>query len=695
MVQLAALAVNPPTFDPLRATLAGASLFGSNLQNATAALQLDTARQQHGALRDFAERGGFGNPTSLQSLIGQPTLFSPALQGFTQYQTWRNMQNALAAQRVLAAGAEESDARAQSWRQELAQALAEQRIDQNTYAQFLAQRPSDIVLQRLIDMARPIGSEMSLSEVLRMPMPGGGGQPPPGSGVQTPPPGAPRPPIDMETALRAYLMRGSAGLNITPQDVGGPPPIALPPQGGPPGGPRVHGWLGTAEAQTPPSGGQQGGPKGSPGNPYTQDEIDRLGIRLTPGDHFRRRDNGRLVRVDAAPGGGMSYVEIEEPERSARGGPPVSPAPPPQNGPPPGFSWSDVGAPLLQLRRDRDLSALDLAVGQGGGLPSAPPTAPPQSGPPPPAPPPGLQSVPGVTVGREVPTIGAPPVAFGGAPPPAPPVPSAPYAPGITVGPMGLAPPVGALSGVGSPQPPPSGPESIGQAIQRILSAPSVTDGQRVHFWTLMARASTRDDAMKLLREIDGGVERTAAEQARGKALGDAQAGLPAALQSGLSMIANIDSVISDPNIGWLTGWSGALLYPQERDPRSWTALANPLGWLPNSPGINDTLARISQIQGQAFMQAYQSLRGAGQISEQEGAKAQEAMTRLANLRQSDAGYMQALFDARREIWSLINVARQRAGLPPVPYQPHSSEQPPSTSGQPGGGDGFSIRRID
>jgi len=159
--------------------------------------------------------------------------------------------------------------------------------------------------------------------------------------------------------------------------------------------------------------------------------------------------------------------------------------------------------------------------------------------------------------------------------------------------------------------------------------------------------------------------DRLASEEA-GKARGRTLADLPQATQTALSMIANIERVIDDKNVGYLTGWSGLALYPQERDPTSWWARANPLGWLPNSPATDDTLRRIEQIRGQAFMQAFQQLRGAGAISEAEGKVAQEALTRLGSLRASDEGYMQALREARREVAGILNAARAKAGLPPV-----------------------------
>lgn len=152
--------------------------------------------------------------------------------------------------------------------------------------------------------------------------------------------------------------------------------------------------------------------------------------------------------------------------------------------------------------------------------------------------------------------------------------------------------------------------------------------------------------------------ERSRAE-AIGKAQGEAQNNLPQAMQSTASMVSNIDAIINDPNLGYITGWQQF----------------GPLRWLPYSPGGQDTSERIRQVIGQSFLQAYQGLRGGGQITEAEGSKAQAAIGRLENLAQSDAGYLQALNDARFEVWDLMNLARRRAGQAPIPYVPHATDR--------------------
>lgn len=94
--------------------------------------------------------------------------------------------------------------------------------------------------------------------------------------------------------------------------------------------------------------------------------------------------------------------------------------------------------------------------------------------------------------------------------------------------------------------------------------------------------------------------------------------------------IGVLDKAITHPGRATSTGLSGTL------DPRNY------------SPGTDakNFGAVLDQIKGKAFMQAYQGLRGGGQITEVEGKKATDAIARL-NTSQSDAEFLVALKDLR------------------------------------------------
>lgn len=146
------------------------------------------------------------------------------------------------------------------------------------------------------------------------------------------------------------------------------------------------------------------------------------------------------------------------------------------------------------------------------------------------------------------------------------------------------------------------------------------------------------------------------AEKAGGKAQGEARAALPQVNASANELLSSIDSLANDQYLGNMLG---------PIDSRT--------------PNLTSDAARVQskmdQIGGQAFMQAFNNLRGAGQITEQEGAKATAAMGRL-NTAQSEADYRAALDELRGVVQRAVETARQKAGVGTV--------APPASGPQPG-----------
>jgi len=99
-----------------------------------------------------------------------------------------------------------------------------------------------------------------------------------------------------------------------------------------------------------------------------------------------------------------------------------------------------------------------------------------------------------------------------------------------------------------------------------------------------------------------------------------------------------------------------------------------------------DFLALHQQIQGKTFMQAYRSLKGGGQITEVEGAKAEAAIARLTRV-QSEASYRQALKDLKEVIIAGRDRAHKAAisatqkGQPNVPTGQNEFTWNPVTGG--------------
>jgi hypothetical protein len=155
-----------------------------------------------------------------------------------------------------------------------------------------------------------------------------------------------------------------------------------------------------------------------------------------------------------------------------------------------------------------------------------------------------------------------------------------------------------------------------------------------------------------------------------GDSQGKARQALPASEAMKNRVIGAITKLENNPN---LTSAIGPI---RSRMPTVWGKTA-------------DVEADIEQAIGGTFTTAYESLRGAQAITDVEGAKATAAITRLQNLKQSDPGYLQALADAKYEVYNLHNIVRQKAGL-----SPDENPFPRPSITPPGGGGGRTSRGI-
>jgi len=143
------------------------------------------------------------------------------------------------------------------------------------------------------------------------------------------------------------------------------------------------------------------------------------------------------------------------------------------------------------------------------------------------------------------------------------------------------------------------------------------------------------------IRDLTDTIEGKEAAEEIGKARGMARANLDKIEQSAASTLRYIDDVARDPNLDSVIG-------PVD-------------SWTPNffNKGVQ---AKIDQLGGRAFNEAFASLKGAGAITEQEGLKASLALSRLSNQGMSQAEYRQAIADFKREVVELTEIARRKAG---------------------------------
>lgn len=153
----------------------------------------------------------------------------------------------------------------------------------------------------------------------------------------------------------------------------------------------------------------------------------------------------------------------------------------------------------------------------------------------------------------------------------------------------------------------------------------------------------TRQPIATIPKDIAG----AAAQEVIGKAKGEASAGLPDALAKAQNLLATIKSVEDDPG--------------RERG----TGLSSIFNAIPATQGY-DFARKVDQLKGQAFLEAFNQLRGGGQITEIEGAKATDAIARL-NTGQSEAAFAAALKDLRDVVEAGIGRLNAKAGAPAMP----------------------------
>jgi muramidase (phage lysozyme) len=172
-----------------------------------------------------------------------------------------------------------------------------------------------------------------------------------------------------------------------------------------------------------------------------------------------------------------------------------------------------------------------------------------------------------------------------------------------------------------------------------------------------------RDRAGAIIGDVPKDVSGEAAQKEIGKSQGAAQFDLPRIEDNAAMMTGILDRMKTHPGRAGSTGFIEGMLPSRTADQVDFQSLVN-------------------ETKGQAFLQAYQTLKGAGQISEAEGAKAEQALSRLGNQRISDEEYLRAIDDFEGVIRTGLARARKQAGVPEAGAgQPQSQDGSRTTSG--------------
>lgn len=133
-----------------------------------------------------------------------------------------------------------------------------------------------------------------------------------------------------------------------------------------------------------------------------------------------------------------------------------------------------------------------------------------------------------------------------------------------------------------------------------------------------------------------------AAGNAYGALQGPQQFNLPKTQQDVETELGNIDALIGNSTgLDQSFGNVGGITIPG-------TNIGYPNQWTPTMPNSDKAgfQAQLLQVQGENFLAAYATLRGAGAITENEGQAAKEAMARLSTA-QSKEDFVQALTDLK------------------------------------------------
>jgi hypothetical protein len=164
-----------------------------------------------------------------------------------------------------------------------------------------------------------------------------------------------------------------------------------------------------------------------------------------------------------------------------------------------------------------------------------------------------------------------------------------------------------------------------------------------------------------------------ASQRKLGEKTGTAEFDLPRIEQNTQTALATLDRLENSPGMGTMVG-------P--------VLGARPEGTVFTGPEA-DFMANLQQATGQSFLQAYETLKGGGQITEIEGQKATAAISKLQNRRQSPEGYRAAIGELRDILQRGLARAHQQAGvaqpgqpaLDPSQAQPIPQPQQPPQSG--------------
>ena len=175
--------------------------------------------------------------------------------------------------------------------------------------------------------------------------------------------------------------------------------------------------------------------------------------------------------------------------------------------------------------------------------------------------------------------------------------------------------------------------------------------------------------------------EARAAGTAAGKDTSAARTALPQAIRQGRAMLDHIDGLVGTPE--------GT---PTDKVKKQHPGFTGAVGmtWTPGMrfvPGSNEAsfMARLNEVQGGAFLTAFETLKGGGAITEKEGEKATAAITRMS-IAQSEVEFRTAAREFQQVLRDAVAGSERRAtqaGATPARQGASGSFGPPAAGARP------------
>ena len=165
-----------------------------------------------------------------------------------------------------------------------------------------------------------------------------------------------------------------------------------------------------------------------------------------------------------------------------------------------------------------------------------------------------------------------------------------------------------------------------------------------------------------------------ATQKEKGRLQAEAMNALPAAQLKVQSAIGAINNMIGDTTVDK----SGNLVYGKTKPHAGFyesvgmPSITNEFGFTGLYPGsdLQDFKTEFAKVGGQAFLQAVETMRGTGALSEAEGEKATKAITSMS-LAQSEKAFVKAANEFRDAVSKGYVATQQKAGV--VPFNPSAN----------------------